>query len=574
MLKVGIVLSMALVCGAVLGGAATYAYAGWYADLLEYATFNSDTNELTIYLKKEIDPLFIDMEEIRVGSCGPSICTFVNLSVDEPILVSDNRKSVVITLTTAQQDAMSRTIPIVKLDIGAFKSPGGGSRNEPEQAPIVMPGEKPASLLERAEYVVDSNNLVLYLKDKIDPSSLEPTYIHIQVYIPDGDYNLVESTRLSNDRKSITIIPTEILKNELLTTRDPTILLLIGTYRSESDGIVNGRETAQIVIRGNQLPLPTHIKFLESAAYNSKTGELVLRFHDLIDVSSINMERIELVGSHDATGRPLSDYGFRWDDASGLRAFFVHDASMRHALLAVENLSVRLDVGAYQSYDNGVSNGVEETPVEILGQPALERVVYAVASNELVLHFAEKVSPVDTNYLPITIRDGCCRGIGSLGVQDVRSGDDKRSIIYHLDIDSKNDLLTAVDPGMRLFPGVYKIDATGFGNGLETVPVTINWENAVLEPTLLDRAEYVIASNELTLFFTDEVNPLYADDLPITVWYGCCYSSDLEILHFRTGDDRRSIVYYPDIFSRSGLLTFKDDLRAQLLQGVVRVHVI
>ena len=247
----------------------------------------------------------------------------------------------------------------------------------------------------------------------------------------------------------------------------------------------------------------------------------------------------------------------------------------RARLLTMANPVIHFGIGTYGASDGAV-NGPEEMPVVVLRKDVapnpgllkpvrfLESAIYDADDHRLSLEFGWEVDPYSVNTGLIRLTGSHANNIVNITLSDhgfnLLDGD-----LFHIVVESdsgtiRDVLQSLTDMTVHLGFGAYKSLYGGVPNDVEETPVAV-WV------TLLERAEYNIDSNKLTLNFAEEVDPLYADHIPIAIQDGCCFGTAFRPLNIQVGDDGKSIIYEPRTSSRNDLLVFSDP-RVQLFQGV------
>ena len=196
-------------------------------------------------------------------------------------------------------------------------------------------------------------------------------------------------------------------------------------------------------------------------AYFTIHGEIRISFIDKIDRSSIDLDRVHLIGcvGDDCVIFPLAGQKISegTEYVTMLAVALPHD--VQDVLQSDMRLSVVLQDGAYTSRE-GNPNPPESTGVRMIGESypqLIERVQYEPDRNELTLLFSEAINTdsIHESYIKIITTDSLDHFTLS-GQEPVRVAEDKTHVVYGLAQQYRDKLLAATYPSINIQHGAYE----------------------------------------------------------------------------------------------------------------------
>ena len=457
-------------------------YEDYGRDLLSHASLKTNA-KMYVYFTEPIDTSAMDLGRIHLVGCAGEDCTFIPLA-DQQIIDGGDGTSIAITLPLGGGAILqSETRLSLVIEGGAYSRQGDGSPNAPERTAAKLPDEFYPQVLGSAEYDPDRNELAMYFTEAINPSSIHSSRISM---VGEGLQDLftlsgLEPARVAGDGTYVVFELNSQDQAKLRTTEHPAVITHTGAFERASDrmavgGDIKNLETAvkadptdgieDILLvnydyykrEDNRVAMLTDgasTKFGASACYTTGDNTLTLDLGERIDRFSIDVSRIHIYD--DSKIISMSVQEFVGVDDDGRSMFFELSPHNRYVLsFMTEPSSVLLEPGAFRSPAGVTESGVRRVPLDVSGEavflldptvPAgvlLGRAEYSLAHGtaELVLHFRESIDPSSMNTDLITIVNDGCSGIALSELEIVSVGEDKKSLVFGIDV---NDALALWD---------------------------------------------------------------------------------------------------------------------------------
>lgn len=352
-------------------------------------------------------------------------------------------------------------------------------------------------MLERAEYVVDSDEIILYFAGEIDPiyegeaicnnndcTAITEPSPHIS--LRDGCCRGLGLDIMRTGGNQTSIIYEVIdLRDNLLAITDPWVRLYPESYTSISDGTVNSREEVPVAIvsQGKVVAPVRPDNLLRHAVYNADDNKLTLYFYEEINQFSIYVGRISV---HDNSGSiTLSVPEFVWVDADQKSIVFELSDHNRYGLSLMTDPVLRLKPGAVRSSAVGLEEGGDRMPLKVQGDLSttlnpgisagllLGRAQYSIHDDpaKVDLLFREAIDPwsIDTSRITL-VHDGCV-GVVLSDQDSVQVSEDGKSAVIQMGSETSDILQSIPNIRIRLDQGAFATEADGTKNTAGDVPL-------------------------------------------------------------------------------------------------------
>ena len=224
--------------------------------------------------------------------------------------------------------------------------------------------------------------------------------------------------------------------------------------------------------------------FVESAAYQADTGELIITFREPINQFSIYVSRVSVQDVSGTASMSVSE--FIRVDGGGQSVVFEPAPPNRNLLAVMEEPTLNLEPGAFERSADGTKNGAETAPLtvigdiimvpdsEVLARDLVVRAEYDGDANNLVLYFEKEIDPLVIHVTRITILHNGCDGI-SLSAQEFAQVDaDRRSMAFELDPDNRLVLYGMINPWVHLEQGAFVVEKGRAASGAGDVALSID----------------------------------------------------------------------------------------------------
>ena len=229
-------------------------------NLLERVRYEAGSSRLVIEFAEEIVPWSVYASRISVVDHPGSFA----LSASEFVRVSPDRRSIAFDLSESSRYALSRMPePVVWIEPGAFRNADqtevGADHISLEvvgRHPLLLDPDLPAGLLlGHARYIEQAGGITLHFREPIEPSSIDASRITLVGDNPcigvalSGD----DISRISADRKSVTIRIDDHRNDILKNTKEITVRLDRGAFATEAGGVENVAGEVELFARA-ELP--------------------------------------------------------------------------------------------------------------------------------------------------------------------------------------------------------------------------------------------------------------------------------------------------------------------------------
>ena len=196
-------------------------------------------------------------------------------------------------------------------------------------------------------------------------------------------------------------------------------------------------------------------------AHFTVPGKIYIYFIDEIDRSSIDLDRVHLIGcaGDDCVIFPLAGQRIDGGDEYVTEIGITLPNRGQDVLWSDMRLNVVLQDGAYTSQE-GSPNPPESTAVRMIGErhpDMLKRVEYEPDRNELILHFNEAINTnsIHKRYISI-VADGFQNVLTLSGQEPARVAEDKTYVVFELAQQDHDKLLAAANPAVEIQRGAYE----------------------------------------------------------------------------------------------------------------------
>ena len=481
----------ALVVAALAAGAASWGAASPAHVFEEYApsvTYDPDQGRLDIAFAESVDPPSIDADRMHLGCDG---CTDIPLSGHAVIHDAFGSLYHMEISGDIQARLLAASNPVVKFQPGSYRSAADGSVHGYKEAPVIRPQDAVARMLERAEYVIHANEIVLHFGAAVDMSSMDWS----RIYLPgccggpqDGTAAAgLDLAWTGGDGRSAAFSLTPQARDGLLYTRIPSLGMDAGAYRSDN-GTMNDREFVYVDRPGvpdwwdpDRWSGGGPRTFL-LAEYFPDSNRLYLHFAGEVNPFTITTPRMYVWPPWDPV-ITLSASEFAGVVGGGRSIAFELSPSSQYDLsLAGDHLEVHIKAGAVRMAADGADAGDRGAPLTIHGEffppdPAVppgspvSRVDYDRDTRELVVFFREAIDPASVNASRIALSGhrGCAVALEDGDLAGI--GADGRSATFTVDRNRNGFLRSMSHPQMDFDGGAFAAAADGTGNGAVSVPL-------------------------------------------------------------------------------------------------------
>lgn len=459
---------------------------------LRTAVYDADTGMLALTLREPVDPSSVDMGLIRLVGHGDGL----NAALDDIFDRVDSGPSQIIAAQKPGGDELPASGLSVRLDPGAYRSLAEGAPNRAEETPVTR-GEVRVALLERAEYVADSDEIVLYFAGEVDPIyegeascenddctvMIEPRQ-HIQVRDGCCAGLGVDVIRAGGDQRSI-IYEIVDYRYNLLAVTDLWVRLYPESYTAISAGTVNGREEVplEVVSQGEVVAPVRPDNLLAHARYDADGNRLALHFYEKIDPYHLHAGRMSIHDHSDSVRLSASEFASMGTDQKSI-VFELSDRN-RYGLSLMTGPVLRLEPGAVRSSAAGVEGGGDVMPLDVQGDLLhtlnpdvsadllLGRAQYNMYEDdaEVVLIFGEAIDPHSVRPSRIAMVNDNCGGVVLSDQDSIRVSEDGKSAVIRVDHETSDILKKTPDMRMRLDRGAFATEAGGTANAAGDVPL-------------------------------------------------------------------------------------------------------